>query len=73
LSETLDLRGLLCPLPVFKARKRLDAMASGETLILIATDPMTAIDVPHFCGEQGHELVSQEQRGADYVFAIKRR
>ena len=69
----LDLRGLLCPLPVLKARKALEAMASGEVLRVTATDPMSAIDMPHFCAEQGHVMMFQEQQGADYVFEIKRK
>ena len=57
---TLNLSGLLCPLPVLKARKKLLQMTMGEVLHVIATDPMAAIDMPHFCKEQGYELVKQE-------------
>lgn len=53
----IDAAGLLCPLPVLKARKRLKAMARGETLRLVATDPAAVIDVPHFCHEAGHEFL----------------
>lgn len=69
----LDVSGLLCPLPVLKARKRLLAMASGEIIEVIATDPMSAIDMPHFCTQQGHELLSQDQQGAAFHFRIKRK
>lgn len=69
---TLDLSGLLCPLPVLKARKRLMAMHSGEVLKVIATDPMSAIDMPHFCNEQGHSLLEQAQDGDALIFRIKR-
>ncbi|HUF45013.1 MAG TPA: sulfurtransferase TusA family protein, partial [Aestuariivirgaceae bacterium] len=40
----IDVRGLLCPLPVLKARKRLAAMKPGECLRVLATDPAAAID-----------------------------
>ena len=70
---TLDLSGLLCPLPVLKARKRLEAMASGEVLEVIATDVMSMIDMPHFCTEQGHGLLLAEKRDATYHFQIRRR
>jgi tRNA 2-thiouridine synthesizing protein A len=68
----LDARGLLCPLPVLKARKRLAAMARGEILRVIATDAMAVIDIPHFCTEQGHALISVEALGTTHVFRIKR-
>ena len=38
-ETVLDLTGLLCPLPVLKAGKRLAAMAPGAVLTVIATDP----------------------------------
>lgn len=69
----LDLKGLLCPLPVLKARKALEAMASGGIVTVLATDPMAAIDVPHFCHEQGHTLLSDHKEGEVLVFTIKRR
>ena len=71
-EDELDASGLLCPLPVLKARKRLISMPRGQVLKVIATDPMSAIDMPHFCGEAGHTLVSQEQDGGTYIFRIRR-
>jgi tRNA 2-thiouridine synthesizing protein A len=72
-KKQMDLRGLLCPLPVLKARKALIAMASGEVLEVKASDPMSAIDMPHFCNEQGHVLLLQEQDGEIFTFRIKRK
>ena len=72
-ETVLDVRGLLCPLPVLKARKRLLDMPSGAELTVVATDPMAAIDMPHFCHEQGHTLVSSEKSEADLIFVIRRR
>ena len=59
-DDEIDATGLLCPLPVLKARKRLRAMVSGQVLRLIATDPAAVIDVPHFCAESGHLLLSAD-------------
>ena len=72
-ENILDLSGLLCPLPVLKARKRLEAMASGAVLRVVATDPMSAIDMPHFCNEQGHTLLEQSQDGPALIFRIRRK
>lgn len=68
----LDARGLLCPLPVLKARKRLIALSSGQVLRMVADDPAAIIDVPHFCTEAGHELLQSETDGP-LVFWIKRK
>ena len=70
---TLDLAGLLCPLPVLKARKKLNQMRSGTILVVSATDPMAAIDIPHFCKEQGHILEASAQTGTTFTFRIRRK
>jgi tRNA 2-thiouridine synthesizing protein A len=59
----LDAQGLLCPLPVLKARKRLLALAPGQVLRVVADDPAALVDIPHFCAEQGHALVAQSDLG----------
>jgi tRNA 2-thiouridine synthesizing protein A len=71
-ESELDASGLLCPLPVLKARKRLQAMPSGAVLKVVATDPMSVIDMPHFCTEQGHELLSQTEDAGHYIYLIRR-
>ncbi|NUB43550.1 sulfurtransferase TusA family protein [Fertoebacter nigrum] len=68
----LDCAGLLCPLPVLKARKRLLAMAPGAVLHLRATDPMAAIDLPHFCAGAGHAFLGAEAEGAVTLYRIRR-
>lgn len=68
----LDARGLLCPLPVLKARKRLSALAKGDVLAMVADDPAAVIDVPHFCAEQGHELISSAPSGEATVYRIRK-
>lgn len=72
-EDELDARGLICPLPVLKARKRLIGMAPGTRLRVLADDPAALVDMPHFCAEQGHAVVSQQDlppRG--YAFVIRR-
>lgn len=69
----LDLSGLLCPLPVLKARKKLEGLPSGHVLKVIATDPMSAIDMPHFCNEQGHTLLAQTREADAFIFRIRRK
>lgn len=59
-DDEIDARGLLCPLPVLKARKRLKSMAPGAVLRMIADDPAAVIDVPHFCAEGGHVLLASD-------------
>lgn len=71
-DEKLDAVGLLCPLPVLKARKRMQNMARGAVLCLVSDDPAAVIDVPHFCAEQGHDLVGQEPDKDGIAFYIQK-
>jgi tRNA 2-thiouridine synthesizing protein A len=68
----LDATGLLCPLPVLKARKRLLALKLGERLRMRADDPAAVIDVPHFCAEAGYNLVESTQDGDVQIYLIEK-
>ncbi len=71
-DQHLDALGLLCPLPVLKAAKRLRAMAPGSLLSLTADDPAAVVDVPHFCNEQGYELVSSIESDGVQTYLIRK-
>ena len=73
LEAIIDLQGMLCPLPVLKAGKRLASMQSGHVLKVLATDPMAAIDMPHYCTEQGHTLLESGRDGDVLIFRIRRK
>ena len=69
----LDAVGLLCPLPVLKARKRLQALDAGQTLSVLTDDPAAIVDVPHFCAEQGHDLLESQTDGAIAKWVIRKK
>jgi len=71
-DDELDAADLLCPLPVLKARKRLLALPPGAVLRVIATDPAAVVDMPHFCAEAGHDLISATRDGSRQVYLIRR-
>lgn len=72
MSHELDATGLLCPLPVLKARKRLQGLSSGDELNVTADDPAAVIDIPHFCSEAGHTLVDMSDQGAAQLYVIRK-
>ncbi|TVS03251.1 MAG: sulfurtransferase TusA family protein [Rhodobacteraceae bacterium] len=71
-DHELDAMGLLCPLPVLKARKRLQSMAPGEVLRIRATDPAAIVDIPHFCTESGHAFLGMAEEDGATAFRIRR-
>ncbi|MET0170615.1 MAG: sulfurtransferase TusA family protein [Aliihoeflea sp.] len=72
MTDIYDLRGLNCPLPVLKTRKRLQGMKEGQVLIVETTDPLAVIDVPAFCAEDGHRLASSEAVEGGHRFTIEK-
>ena len=58
----IDATGLTCPMPVLRLQKYLREAATGARVRLLATDAMAALDVPHFCNEQGHTLIAQKRQ-----------
>jgi len=70
--EELDLRGLKCPLPALLARKKLAALKTGETLAVLASDPLAAVDIPHMCHQEGHVLIESGPTSGHHRFLIQR-
>ena len=71
-DQVVDASGLLCPLPVLRARKRLKSMSPGTVLCLISTDPAALIDVPHFCNESGHTLIGSRESDESHRYYIRK-
>ncbi|CAD7042356.1 response regulator SirA [Pseudorhizobium endolithicum] len=71
-AASYDLRGLKCPLPVLKTRRRLKAMRTGDELLIETSDPLAGIDIPHFCNEEGHELLRSERTEDGHRFCIRK-
>ena len=70
--EVYDLKGLNCPLPVLKARKRLAGMRPGDRLWVETTDPLAVIDMPAFCQQEKHRLVETVSMPGGHRFLIER-
>jgi len=68
----LDARGLICPMPLIKARQALMVVEPGATVCVVATDPDTVPDFTNFCEATGHKLVSSEHTDGIYVHVIEK-
>ena len=60
MQETLDLRGLRCPLPVLKVRKAVRALPPGSLVTVLVTDPSAPEDFQDFCALAGHHWLGEE-------------
>ena len=67
----LDTRGLLCPLPVLKLRKLINSTKRKDKIKLMTDDPAAIVDVPHFCNEQGHQILESHKENDYDLFIIE--
>jgi len=72
MDETLDLRGLKCPLPALLAKKALTRLAPGSVLTVIADDPMSVVDIPHMCHGEGHAVEAVTSHGGWTEFILRK-
>ena len=77
IHKELDARGLMCPLPILKAKKALSDMHSGEVLRVLATDPGSVRDFQAFARQTGNDLIDQQaqqtDKGDEYIHLLRRR
>ncbi len=73
MTETvMNLRGLKCPLPTLRVRKKLSALKSGDLIVAECTDPMTAIDIPNLLRQTGDTLEGKSESGGVLSFRIRK-
>ena len=68
----LDARDLICPIPVLKARKALNALPTGAVLEVLATDPAAPKDFASFCEATGNVLLSAVEIDGATLFRIEK-
>ena len=66
IAKSLDLSGLLCPIPVVKVSKAIKDIAIGEAIEATATDPGVLMDIPAWCTFPWHGHAHQ----LDYFYGI---
>ena len=70
IAARYDLRGLKCPLPVLKTRKRMASLDPGALVWVETSDPLAVVDIPHFCSEYGHRLLETRTVEGGHQFLI---
>ena len=70
-NETLDAKGLNCPLPILKTKVLLNKMQPGEILHIEATDPLSVVDFKAYCARTNHEMLNYFESNNIFEFFIK--
>jgi tRNA 2-thiouridine synthesizing protein A len=68
----VDARGLMCPLPLLRLKKALQALESGKVVRLLTTDPAAVLDVGVFIEQANHSLIDRQQDAGGLCFMIRK-
>ena len=71
-AQSLDTKGLTCPIPILRAKKAIVALDTGAVLEVLATDPGAVKDFEAFSRATGHELLESTEDGGVFRFLIKK-
>lgn len=71
-TQVVDARGLACPLPILRTKKGLTALAPGQVLKVMATDPGSVKDMQAFVNQTEHNLLASEEAAGEYVFYLQK-
>lgn len=71
-TQSIDTRGMNCPLPILKTKKALADLAAGQTLAVTATDPGSLKDMQAFCKQTGNELIASNANQGEFEFLIRK-
>lgn len=71
-DQTLDCKGLSCPMPIIKLSKTMKKLNTGEVLEMIGTDPGSKTDVPAWCEKTGNEFIELQEEDGAFKFYIKK-
>ncbi|TMT86498.1 hypothetical protein E2L06_07745 [Haloterrigena sp. H1] len=73
ITETLDVKGASCPMPVVKTKSAIDDLAEGDILEVVATDSGSMSDLDGWAtGTDGVEMLEQVEDGDVYKHYVKK-
>ncbi len=73
ITQTVDAKGLSCPMPIVKTAQAIKTIESGEVLEVLATDAGSVKDFAAWCKSTGNELIDQSSDASVYRFVIRRK
>jgi len=68
----LDVRGLVCPMPVLKTKKALEELAKGERLTVIGDYKPALENIKRFAETHGYRVVSVEESKDFFKIVIEK-
>jgi tRNA 2-thiouridine synthesizing protein A len=71
-DQTLDTSGSFCPFPIVETAKAFRSLREGAVLLVIATDPGIATDMPMWCKATRNEHIATLREGAVWKSYVRK-
>jgi len=72
-ETTMNLRGLKCPLPALRVKKKLSSLQSGDVIVAECTDPLATLDIPNLLRQTGDTLEDKSEADGVLTFRIRKK
>ena len=72
-DQTLDVRGMGCPMPLLKAKKAIEALGGGKVLEVLGTDPGSKNDFASWAEKTGNEYLGYTEEGGGFKFYLRKK
>jgi len=72
MNHEIDVKRLLCPLPVIRLGEAIDDCQIGDTIEVVATDPGVLHDIPAWCKVHGHEVLKIREKNDQIMLLVKK-
>ncbi|MBA5249592.1 FIG01199485: hypothetical protein [hydrothermal vent metagenome] len=72
MQTDIDVKRLLCPMPVIRLGEAINQIAAGDTIQVTATDPGVLHDIPAWCKVHGHKVLKIEEKSSEIVLLVEK-
>jgi tRNA 2-thiouridine synthesizing protein A len=72
MKTQIDVKRLLCPMPVIRLGEMIEKIAVGDTIEMLATDPGVLHDIPAWCNVHGHKVLEIQEKDSDFILLVEK-
>ena len=72
MKNNLDVKKLLCPMPVIRLGEMIEKIETGDTIEMLATDPGVLHDIPAWCKVHGHKVLNIKENSNEIVLLVEK-
>jgi tRNA 2-thiouridine synthesizing protein A len=72
MKANIDVKRLLCPMPVIRLGEMIEKVEVGDTIEMLATDPGVLHDIPAWCKVHGHIVLDIKENSDEIILLVEK-